>query len=396
MAARRPDLLIARPGTELTRLRSLAVLVVVVVVAGACVDAQRVSPDATDPAVGGALRSSASASPRVARPTSDVDPAPAPASFASPATAVPSTTPSALPTLPPRTQEPSIGYISLDESLPFVRAVGAGIRQAAAAAGMELHECDPGWSRNGVIDCAAELAQAGVHGVVSFQPFADLGADVCAAVGDAPVVGVVFDQGPCQVSRLTIDQAASGRITGEAVGAFAAAQWDCDVNTWVSLESSDADPDGRARMQGYRDGFEVHCPLPEQVLTLDGADRLVTAQTQMRDLLPDIKGKPTIVVGLNEDAILGAMAAVRAAGRESQFWYSGQLADPSIRWHIACDDHYIASVAQFPERFGTPVVAALVDAIDGREVAGELSAELRLVTSANVRELFPDTRSCEN
>ncbi len=134
--------------------------------------------------------------------------------------------------------------------------------------------------------------------------------------------------------------------------------------------------------------------MPEQVFSLDGADRLATAQTQVADLLPEVKGKPIIVVGLNEDAILGAMAAAEAAGREGQLWYSGQLADPSIREHIACDEHYIASVAQFPEHFGTPVVSAVIDAIEGREVAPRLSAELMLVTSANVRQLYPETRTC--
>jgi ribose transport system substrate-binding protein len=299
------------------------------------------------------------------------------------------------PTRPPSSVEPSIGYISLDESLPFVRAVSGGIREAAASAGITVHACDPGWSTEGVRGCAAQLAQTGVHGVVSFQPFPELAAEVCDVVGGVPVVGVVFDQGPCQVSRLDIEQGASGRLAGEAVGAFAAEHWDCVVNAWVSLESGDADPDGRARMQGYRDGFTDHCPLPEKSFTLDGADRLATAQTQVGDLLPEMRGKHNIVVGLNEDAILGAMAAVGAAGREGDVWYSGQLAAPSIRGHIACDEHYIASVAQFPERFGGPVVGALIDAIEGRAVAPRIEAELSLVTSTNVRALFPDTPSCD-
>lgn len=299
------------------------------------------------------------------------------------------------PTQPPLSSEASIGYISLDESLPFVRAVSSGIREAAAAAGITLHGCDPGWSSSGVRDCAEVLVQAGVHGLVSFQPFPEVAAEVCDVMGEVPTVGIVFDQGPCQVSRLDIEQAASGRLAGEAVGAFAAEHWDCVVNAWVSLESSDADPDGRARMEGYRDGFTAHCPLPDKAFTLDGADRLVTAQTQVAGLLPEMRGKHNIVVGLNEDAILGAMAAVRSAGREDEVWYSGQLADPSIRGHIACDGHYIASVAQFPERFGAPVVSTLIDAMDGREVASRIEAEMELVTAANVRELFPDTPSCD-
>ena len=299
------------------------------------------------------------------------------------------------PTVPPRSDEPSLGYLSLDASLLYDQAVSAGVRDAAGRAGVDLVECDPGWNRDGVLDCATQLASAGVHGVISFQPFPDLAPEICALTGDAPTLGVVFDQGPCQVSILRIDQAASGRLAGEAVGAFVAERWACDVNAYISLESSDADEDGRARMQGYRDGYRAHCPMPERSITLDGADRLVTAQTQVAGLLEGLKGKPNIVVGLNEDAILGAMAAAEAAGRENHFWYSGQLADPSIRVDIACNERYIASVAQFPERFGDTLVPTLLGALAGEDVADELVAELWLVTSTNVRQLYPDTAACD-
>lgn len=291
-------------------------------------------------------------------------------------------------------QQMRIGYISLDDSAAFLRAVSTGIRAAAGSAGVDLVECTSGWTREGVTACADRLAGIGIDGLVSFQPHADLAAQVCAATGDVPTVGVVFDQGPCQVSRLHIDQAGSGRLAGAAVGRFAAERWGCDVSAYLSLESNDADPDGRARMAGYRAGFEEHCPLPAQALVLDGADRLATAQTQVSGLLDDLKGRRIVVVGLNEDAILGAMAAAREAGRDGQLWYSGQLADPSIREHIACDEKYIASVAQFPESFGGMLMPLLVDALEGAQVPTTIDAPLELVTAANVRELFPDTPAC--
>lgn len=289
---------------------------------------------------------------------------------------------------------PRIGYLSLDERNAFVASVSASIRGAVAGAGLELVECDPGWTREGVADCARQLADAGIDGLLSFQPFPDLATQVCAIIGDVPVVGVAFDQGPCQVSRLRIDQAESGRLAGDAVGRFAAEQWDCEVSAYLSLESSDADPEGRVRMAGYRDGYEGHCPLPGRTFVLDGADRLATAQAQVASRLEGLQGKRIIIVGLNEDAILGAMAAASSAGRADEAWYSGQLADPSIRERIACDGHYIASVAQFPERFGEQVVPLIVGALNGTAVPPVVDAALELVTAANVRQLFPDTPAC--
>jgi ribose transport system substrate-binding protein len=147
-------------------------------------------------------------------------------------------------------------------------------------------------------------------------------------------------------------------------------------------------------MAGYRDGYEENCPLPGRTLVLDDADRLVTAETQVATRLEDLQGKRIIIVGLNEDAILGAMAATSAAKRADEVWYSGQLADPSIRQRIACDDHYIASVAQFPERFGEQLAPLIIGALDGEAVPPLVDATLELVTASNVRELFPDTPAC--
>lgn len=291
--------------------------------------------------------------------------------------------------------EPAIGYISLDESQPFVQTISGGLREAAAQAGIELIECDSGWTRPGASACAAELAEAGVSGVVSMQPFPDLNEALCEALGDVPTIGMVYDQGPCQVSLLEIDQAESGRLAGSALGALAANRFDCEVKAYVSLESGVDDEIGGARMDGYREGYQEHCDLPKRTVMLKDAQHLVTARNQFSGVLDEVKGKPIMVAGVSEDAVLGAMAAAANRGRSNHLWLSGQLADPAIRQTIACDDHYVASVAQFPERFGSSVVPALVAAIGGVPVPPRLLADLELVTAENVRELFPDTPSCD-
>lgn len=291
---------------------------------------------------------------------------------------------------------PAIGYISLDESQAFVQTISGGVREAAAAAGIDLVECDSGWTRSGVRACADELAREGVSGVISMQPFPDLNEAVCEALDDRPTIGIVYDQGPCQVSLFEIDQAESGRLAGSALGALAAGRFECKVKAFVSLESGAQDPIGGARMDGYREGYQEHCELPRQDITLNDAQHLVTARTQFAGVLDDIKGKPIMVAGVSEDAILGAMSAAAKRDRSNHVWLSGQLADPVIRQTIACDNHYVASVAQFPGRFGDTVVPAMVAAIEGAEVPPRLLAELELVTAQNVRQLFPDTPACDD
>ena len=55
---------------------------------------------------------------------------------------------------------------------------------------------------------------------------------------------------------------------GQALGAFAAKRFDCQVKAFVTLESSAEDAIGGARMEGYREGYQEHCELPEKTVVL--------------------------------------------------------------------------------------------------------------------------------
>ena len=299
--------------------------------------------------------------------------------------------PQVTPTPPP----PSIGYIALDGAQWYVADVSRGVRTAVAGSGYDLVECDSGGTREGVLDCADQLAQAAVLGLISMQQFPDLAEEVCDTVGDVPTVGIIYDQGPCQVSLLEVDQTESGRLAGAALGALAAERWDCDVKDYVALGSGSGDAIGTARMEGYLTGYREQCKLPRQKRTLSDTQFLITAQTGMAGVLDEISGKPILVAGVTDLAALGALQAAAEAGRPNHVWVAGQLADPEARQAIACEARYVASVAQFPDRFGARVVPALVEAIEGGVVEPRIEAELGSVTAENVRQLFPDTPACD-
>lgn len=363
------------------RPRSLAALAAIGLAAGACVSISTgegadagVSPG--PPVVTPDPGSSAGASPVGASPAAG---SPAPASPG------PSRAPGAI----------RIGYISLDERVPFARSVTAGVRAEAERAGVELVVCDPALSPQASVACGDELGRLGIDGLISFQGFPTMAADICARTGSVPTVGIGFPQGPCEMSRVRLDQAESGRVAGEAMGRFASRRWDCEIDAYVSLEASAAGSDAIARMAGYREGFERHCPIPPAAdIVLDGADRVATAEAQVERMLRRTRGSRIVVVGLNEDAILGAIEAAVATGRTGDLWYSGQGADPSIRRTIACDRQYVASVAHFPERYGAIAVPVLLDALAGEAVPDIIDGPLELVTADDIRRLYPGTESC--
>jgi ribose transport system substrate-binding protein len=201
-------------------------------------------------------------------------------------------------------------------------------------------------------------------------------------------------QEPCQTIFFGANNHEAGRLAGSAIGEFAKNEWDCDYTAYVSLESVGAADANTQRMGGMRDGFTEHCPIVNEIIRPDD-DRTDKALAGMSDLLPSLPGDRIVVVAINEDGILGAIGAAATQGREGDLYYAGQGTDPSIWPTIACDPQYIASVAYFPERYGQTVVPAMIDILNGEEVEGPLFTVHEIVTSENIRDIYPDIPECD-
>lgn len=316
-------------------------------------------------------------------------------------TAAPSEAPTTAPTEAP-TEAPSeapaafkIGYISLGDSVPFVKLVSDGIKSAAADAGQELLFCDSEIDSAKALACAQNLKVQGAQGMLNFQVFQDSSPEICAAYGDVPTIAIDIVQPPCQIAFMGANNREAGRMAGAAIGKYAKDNWDCDITAYVSLESTAAGAANTDRMGGYRDGFKESCDIPaDKERVLDGADRTDPALEQVTNLLGALPGNHIVVVAINEDGIIGAIGAANTLGRQSDLYYSGQGTDPSIWKEVACNPNYIASTAYFPERYGTLLIPNMVKALQGETIPTEIFTQHEIVTKDNIRTIYPETPAC--
>jgi ribose transport system substrate-binding protein len=342
--------------------RWFSVLAVIALVAMAC----------TNPA--------SSASPASVAPASEAPASSAPASEALPSASAESF---------------KIGYISLGDSVPFVKLVSDGIKEAAEAAGQELLFCDSEIDAAKALACAQNLKVQGAEGVLNFQVFQDSSPEICTAYGSVPTIAIDIIQPPCQIAFMGANNHEAGRLGGAKLGEYAKTNWDCDITAYVSLESTAAGAANTDRMGGWRDGFKEFCPIPaDKEHILDGADRTDPALEQMTNLLGALPGDKIVVVAINEDGILGAIGAANTLGRQKDLWYGGQGTDPSIWKDIACNPNYIASVAYFPERYGTLLIPNMVKALQGETIPKDIFTEHIVVNKDNIREVYPETPAC--
>jgi ribose transport system substrate-binding protein len=313
---------------------------------------------------------------------------PPPASSAPVSEAPPSTAPTAM----------KVGYISLGEAIPFVSLVTNSIKdEAAKVPGLEIVVCDSEIDAAKALACAQNLKVQKVQAVLNFQLFEDSSPEVCTAYGGLPTIAIDIHQAPCEVAFMGADNTLAGTLAGKTVGDALKAENDCAYTAVVTLDTKGAGATTLARMNGMIAGFEEACGKidPAKFKSIDVGGTTDLALEKFGNQLSAIKpGGIIAILSLNDDMSLGAFAAARTAGRDSELRLAGQGADPTSWKEIACNPNWLGDTAYFPERYGTILVPAVVDLLNGKTIEKNLFTKHELVTKDNVRTLYPATPAC--
>jgi ribose transport system substrate-binding protein len=319
-----------------------------------------------------------------------------------------STAPSAAASQPAASEAPSespsapteafkVGYISLGESIPFVKLVSDNIKAEAEKAGVEIAFCDSEIDAAKALACAQNLKVQEVQAVLNFQLFEDSSPEICAAYGGLPTIAIDIHQAPCEVAFMGADNTKAGELAGKFVGDSLKAENDCEYTAVVTLDTKGAGATTEARVNGMIAGFEQACGKIDQAKfrSLDVGGTTDLAVTKFGDQLSALApGGIIVVLSLNDDMSLGAFAAARTAGREAELRLAGQGADPTSWKEIACNPQWLADTAYFPERYGEILIPAVVKLRNGETVENNLFTQHDVVTKDNVRTLYPDTPAC--
>jgi ribose transport system substrate-binding protein len=364
-----------------------AILIGLVLIVGACTNAAAPSVPPS--------RSAVSEAPTSQSPATEVPATEAPATDA-PGTEAPSGNPYDG-AVPGSGSGKKVGYISLGDSLPFVKLVSDSIQEQAEIADLELVTCDSQVDQAKALECGRNLNVQGVDAVLNFQAFADSSPEVCAAYGDLPTIAIDIAQEPCQVVFMGADNHLAGEVVGIATGQALEAENGCTYEAVLTLESPQVGEVNEARTGGMLDGFSSQCgEIPTDKLQRLGVGGTTDqAITQVSDALSALPSTGIIVIlSLNDDMALGALAAARTAGREENIRIGAQGADPSAWKEIACNPVWVADAAYFPERYGRILVPAIIDILDGKTVPENLFTPHEAITKDNIRTVYPETPAC--
>ncbi len=285
-----------------------------------------------------------------------------------------------------------VGYISLGDSVPFVKLVSDNIKAQAKVAGVQLLFCDSQLDAAKALACAQTFKTQGAQGIINFQLAEKAAAQICAAGPAVPVVAVDIHQKPCEKVFMGANNKLAGEMAGKALGEYFKKTFHCAYDAYVSMEQPAAGQVNTDRAGGAIDGFSSVCgPVPSSKLRhVDGSGTIDGGQKTFGDTLTALSGAKRIAVtSLNDDMLLGSFAAAKAQNRQGQIYGAAQGADPSSFSNIRSNPNWIGDTAYFPEHYGEICIPAIIALIKGKTEPADLFTKHVFVKKDNISQYYP-------
>jgi len=196
----------------------------------------------------------------------------------------------------------------------------------------------------------------------------------------------------------TADNAAAGRIAGEALGLFAAKSWRGQPTVAVVIGPLTAQAERvPERAQGVTDGLRRTLPAA-RVTSLDTKGNPAQVAPLLGRVIAAGPTAKILVAALDDTTALAAKSALEAAGRTPDAAIVGHGADRSM--HGGLNDRkeidpnnrgsiVLGSVAFYLDRYGYEVLPLVMRMLRGENVAARTVTPHRLISAANVWLEYP-------
>jgi ribose transport system substrate-binding protein len=196
----------------------------------------------------------------------------------------------------------------------------------------------------------------------------------------------------------TLDNAAAGRLAGEALAQFAGRTWANQPTVAVVIgriaAASERVPE---RVQGVTDALRARLPAA-RLTTLDTQGNPAQVASLLGAFLAAQPGKKVLVAATDDATALAAKSAIESAGRTRDAVIVGQGVDRNI--HGGANDRkeldpsnrasiVLGSVAFYLDRMGYEVLPLAVKVLRGEPVPPRTVTPHKLVTAANVFVEYP-------
>jgi ribose transport system substrate-binding protein len=284
-----------------------------------------------------------------------------------------------------------IGYASQSND-SFSRAVTQGIRWAAERNQLDLVEVENQYNARAALRNAHTLAQLKVDLAIEFQVYERIGPQLSAIYEKAgiPVIAVEIPQPGA--TFFGIDNYSVGQLAGKALVKAAQRYWRGEIDELLMLDLEVAGSLPHLRISAAESTVRKSLAGSYQILHLDSRGEMERSFELVRRHLHFSPTRKTLICGVNDLAVLGALRAFTEVGRGELCLALGVGALPEARQELRSPQtRLIGSIATFPERYGDNLIQLALDIVSHRPVPPAVYAPIQLITPANIDKFYPGT-----
>jgi ribose transport system substrate-binding protein len=284
-----------------------------------------------------------------------------------------------------------IGYASQNRD-SFSQAVTQGIRWATSRHQIDLIEVENLYSAKAALRNAQKLVQQKVDLAIEFQVYERIGAQLSGLYEKAsiPVIAIEIPQ-PGAVF-FGIDNHRVGQLAGKALVKATQEHWKGEIDELLLLDLEIAGSLPHLRVSGAESTIRKSLSGSYQILHLDSRGEMERSFELVRQHLQFSPKRKTIICGVNDLAVLGALRAFSEVGRDNLCLALGVGALPEARRELRSPQtRLIGSIATFPERYGDNLIQIALDILHHKEVPPAVYAPIQLITPQNIDKFYPRT-----
>lgn len=282
-----------------------------------------------------------------------------------------------------------IGYAAQAHD-SFCSALAQGLRWAAAARPIDLIEVENRYSAKAALRNADQLVSQRVDLAIEFQTYERIGGKLANIFEQAGIPLIAVEIPHPNAVFLGVDNQRAGVAAGKALLKAAQKQWsgECDEILFLDLEIAGSLPHMRisSAQSTLHNGLSRKCALTH----LDSRGEYVRAFELTRRHLQMVPKRRTLVTGINDYAVLGALRAFEEAGRSNLCLAVSHGGGPEARRELRLPNtRLIAAVAFFPEKYGENLIMLALDILNKRTTPPAIYMPVQVLTSRNVDEFYP-------
>ncbi|MCO6449876.1 MAG: substrate-binding domain-containing protein [Caldilineales bacterium] len=287
-----------------------------------------------------------------------------------------------------------IGFGNLSEEMMFAQQVRRSLERAVVKFdNIELLMKDNRLDRQTALDNADWFVGQNVDLMIDYQIDAHAGNIIMDKFNQAGIPVIAVDIPLPGATFYGADNFRAGYLAGEVLGCWVREHWQGRLDLLLKLEMPEVGPVTSARLLGQQVGLESTLGFlgESQIISLDCPGVLGAAVQRVQQILATLPSDNHIgIIGINDEAVLGALTAFEQAGRIGQVVAVGQNADRLGREALRKPGYPFIGTTRFgPENYGEELLNLALKILNGDAVPPAVYNQHIVITRENIDEYYP-------